>query len=82
MQATFRWCTFPDLKVEHFPGSSAILLPIRRYEPIFKAITLDGREVWRRRVYRVRRAVTPGTFHLSVLDNGVTSKVGCCLHWC
>ncbi|PNH05728.1 hypothetical protein TSOC_007988 [Tetrabaena socialis] len=26
------------------------------YEPVFKAITLDGREVWRRRVYRVRRA--------------------------
>eukprot|EP00198_Chlamydomonas_reinhardtii_P005706 XP_001695042.1 violaxanthin de-epoxidase-related protein [Chlamydomonas reinhardtii] len=44
------------------------------YEPIFKAITLDGREVWRRRVYRVRRAKVPGTFYLSVLDNGVTSN--------
>ncbi|KAG2437394.1 hypothetical protein HXX76_006046 [Chlamydomonas incerta] len=44
------------------------------YEPIFKAITLDGREVWRRRVYRVRRAKVPGTFFLSVLDNGVTSN--------
>ncbi|KAG2484866.1 hypothetical protein HYH03_016352 [Edaphochlamys debaryana] len=44
------------------------------YEPVFKAITLDGREVWRRRVYRVRRGKVPGTFHLSVLDNGVTSN--------
>ncbi|GLC46027.1 Vitamin D3 receptor [Pleodorina starrii] len=44
------------------------------YEPVFKAITLDGREVWRRRVYRVRRGKLPGTFHLSVLDNGVTSN--------
>ncbi|KXZ54082.1 hypothetical protein GPECTOR_5g188 [Gonium pectorale] len=44
------------------------------YEPVFKAITLDGREVWRRRVYRVRRGKVPGTFHFSVLDNGVTSN--------
>ncbi|GFR46611.1 hypothetical protein Agub_g8215 [Astrephomene gubernaculifera] len=44
------------------------------YEPVFKAITLDGRQVWRRRVYRVRRGKAPGTFHLSVLDNGVTSN--------
>ena len=36
--------------------------------------TLDGRLAWRRRHYRVRRGATPGTFHLSVLDNGVTSK--------
>ena len=41
---------------------------------VFKVQTLDGREVWRQRLYRVRRAQTPGTFHLSVLDNGVTSK--------
>ncbi|GLI62480.1 hypothetical protein VaNZ11_005111 [Volvox africanus] len=44
------------------------------YEPVFKVVTLDGREVWRRRVYRVRRGKVPGTFHLSVLDNGVTSN--------
>ena len=36
--------------------------------------TLDGKMVWRRRHYRVKRGATPGTFHLSVLDNGVTSK--------
>lgn len=44
------------------------------YEPVFKAITLDGQEVWRRRRYRVRRGATPGTFYYSVLDNGVTSN--------
>jgi hypothetical protein len=44
------------------------------YEPVFKAITLDGQEVWRRRRYRVRRGTTPGTFYYSVLDNGVTSN--------
>lgn len=36
--------------------------------------TLDGKTVWRRRHYRVRRAEEPGTFHFSVLDNGVISK--------
>lgn len=44
------------------------------YEPVFKVITLDGRAVWRSRKYRVRRGQVPGTFHLSALDNGVTSN--------
>lgn len=44
------------------------------YDPIFRVKTLGGRDVWRERHYRVRRASVPGTFHLSVLDNGVTSK--------
>ncbi len=39
-----------------------------------QVITLDGKAVWRRRHYRVRRAEEPGTFHFSVLDNGVISK--------
>lgn len=60
------------------------------YDPIFAVKTLDGREVWRERHYRVRRAKTPGTFNLSVLDNGVTSKefwriLDCDdvhFHWC
>ena len=44
------------------------------YQPVFKVITInDGRSVWRQRLYRVRRDVVPGTFTLSVLDNGVTS---------
>lgn len=44
------------------------------YDPVFKVITLDGREVWRRRHYRVRPASKPGSFFFSVLDNGVTSN--------
>ncbi|CAA6666241.1 unnamed protein product [Spirodela intermedia] len=44
------------------------------YEPVFRVKTLEGEMVWRRRRYRVRRAEDPGTFHLSVLDNGVISK--------
>ena len=46
----------------------------RRYDPVFAVLTLDGRKVWRRRHYRVRRGAAAGTFHLSALDNGVTSK--------
>lgn len=59
------------------------------YDPIFRVKTLDGRDVWRERHYRVRRAQRPGTFYLSVLDNGVTSneywRVMDCdeaLEWC
>ncbi|GAB4821553.1 hypothetical protein N2152v2_008599 [Parachlorella kessleri] len=59
------------------------------YDPVFMVKTLDGKMVWRRRHYRVKRGTTPGTFHLSVLDNGVTSKeywriLDCAedLEWC
>ena len=44
------------------------------YEPVFQVRTLDGKLVWRRRRYRVRRGNVPGTFYFSVLDNGVVSK--------
>ena len=46
------------------------------YDPVFR-VDLDGGRgsVWRRRHYRVRRRRnSPGTFDLSVLDNGVTSN--------
>ncbi|GBG71423.1 hypothetical protein CBR_g8843 [Chara braunii] len=43
------------------------------YDPVFQVRTLDQHVVWRRRHYRVRRAQVPGTFHFSVLDNGVIS---------
>lgn len=43
------------------------------YDPVFTVKTLDGKEVWRRRHYRVRRGQVPGTFFFSVLDNGVVS---------
>ncbi|GAB2226212.1 hypothetical protein Droror1_Dr00022013 [Drosera rotundifolia] len=44
------------------------------YEPVFQVRTLDGRIVWRRRKYRVKRGTAPGTFSFSVLDNGVVSN--------
>lgn len=44
------------------------------YDPVFQVQTLDGKLVWRRRHYRVKRDVVPGTFYFTVLDNGVISK--------
>ncbi|XP_021861487.1 uncharacterized protein [Spinacia oleracea] len=44
------------------------------YEPVFQVKTLDGRIVWRRRRYRVKRGPVPGKFFFSVLDNGVVSN--------
>ncbi|KAK3030468.1 hypothetical protein RJ639_039153 [Escallonia herrerae] len=44
------------------------------YEPIFQVKTLEGKLVWRRRKYRVKRGKVPGTFNFSVLDNGVVSN--------
>ena len=44
------------------------------YEPVFQVKTLEGKMVWRRRKYRVKRGQVPGTFYFSVLDNGVVSN--------
>ncbi|VVA31561.1 PREDICTED: violaxanthin [Prunus dulcis] len=44
------------------------------YEPVFQVRTLEGKMVWRRRKYRVKRSKIPGTFNFSVLDNGVISN--------
>ena len=44
------------------------------YEPVFQVRTLEGKLVWRRRRYSVKRGKTPATFRLSVLDNGVVSN--------
>lgn len=49
------------------------------YRPVFKVETLDGKSVWRERLYRVKqhkpdmRNDGAPVFRLSVLDNGVTS---------
>jgi len=52
------------------------------YDPVFRVETIDGRNVWAKRHYKVRKQKVPGTFRFSVLDNGVTSDefwtiVGC-----
>jgi len=44
------------------------------YDPVFRVETIDGRNVWAKRHYKVRFGKVPGTLHLSVLDNGVTSN--------
>ena len=44
------------------------------YDPVFKVITLDGREVWRKRHYRVLLGNVPGSFQLSTEDNGISLR--------
>ncbi|KAK7247501.1 hypothetical protein RIF29_42384 [Crotalaria pallida] len=44
------------------------------YEPVYKVKTLDGRMVWTRQKYRVKRGKIAGTFNFSVLDKGVVSS--------
>jgi hypothetical protein len=39
------------------------------YDPVFRVETIDGRNVWCKRHYRVRDGKVPGTFRFSVLDN-------------
>ena len=43
------------------------------YDPVFKVVTLDGREVWRKRHYRVLPGEA-GSFHLSTEDNGISLR--------
>uniref|UniRef100_A0A7S4B694 VDE lipocalin domain-containing protein n=1 Tax=Chrysotila carterae TaxID=13221 RepID=A0A7S4B694_CHRCT len=77
-----------------FPAQHQIFYPGKAkgsiwYDPVFKVETVDGRAVWRRRHYRVRRAggtqkgtsnheadadAPPGVWMLSTLDNGVISN--------
>jgi len=63
---------------DFFPNQHQIFYRGKRsafwYDPVFRVTTYDGRVVWRRRHYRVKRAAEPGTFWFSVLDNGVTSN--------
>ena len=62
---------------DYFPAQHQIFVRDRGalwYVPVFKVLTMDGREVWRKRKYRVRRGPEPGSFHFTVLDNGVTSN--------
>ena len=47
------------------------------YDPVFRVKTLDGREVWRHRHYKVKQYRKPGNYIFSVLDNGVNSTE----HW-
>ncbi|KAL3787384.1 hypothetical protein ACHAW5_008430 [Stephanodiscus triporus] len=64
---------------DQFPSQNQLFYPTAKgkdlwYDPVFRVETIDGRNVWCKRHYRVRNGHVPGTFRFSVLDNGVTSK--------
>jgi VDE lipocalin domain len=61
-----------------YPGAGKMNVENTRdmwYDPVFRVRTLDGRNVWAKRHYKVRPGDTdPCTFRFSVLDNGVASN--------
>ena len=83
---TFSWRVFSgkNSAYDKFPCQYQLFFPGKArnsfwYRPIFKVETLDGKVVWRERLYRVKRHKPDlredgaPAFRLSVLDNGVTS---------
>jgi hypothetical protein len=85
-EETFSWRVFAGMNAafDRFPCQYQLFFPGKAkgsfwYRPIFKVQTLEGTEVWRERLYRVRRQPPAyrddglPVFRLSVLDNGVTS---------
>jgi hypothetical protein len=66
-----------NVAYDQFPCQNQLFYPQGSqnmwYDPVFRVQTLDGRDVWCHRHYRVRPQQQPGVFRLSVLDNGVTS---------
>jgi VDE lipocalin domain len=69
-----------NVAYDQFPSQNQIFYPAAAargrdmwYDPVFRVVTLDGRNVWCKRHYKVRPQPVPATFRFSVLDNGVTS---------
>ena len=67
-----------NVAYDQFPSQNQLFYPSAKgdtlwYDPVFRVETIDGRNVWCKRHYRVRHEKVPGTFRFSVLDNGVTS---------
>jgi VDE lipocalin domain len=67
-----------NVAYDQFPCQNQLFYPAARgrdmwYDPVFRVETLDGRNVWCKRHYKVRPGPVPATFRLSVSDNGVTS---------
>lgn len=68
-----------NVAYDQFPSQNQIFYETanRRdmwYDPVFRVETIDGRNIWCKRHYKVRDGPVPGTFFFSVLDNGVTSN--------
>lgn len=67
-----------NVAYDQFPSQHQLFYPAAKgkdmwYDPVFRVVTLDGRNVWCKRHYKVRPMKVPATFRLSTLDNGVTS---------
>jgi VDE lipocalin domain len=67
-----------NVAYDQFPSQNQLFYPAARgqdmwYDPVFRVETLDGRNIWCKRHYKVRPQKVPGTFRFSVLDNGITS---------
>jgi hypothetical protein len=67
-----------NVAYDQFSSQHQIFYPAARgkdmwYDPFFRVNTLDNRNIWCKRHYKVRPATVPGTFRFSVSDNGVTS---------
>jgi hypothetical protein len=61
---------------DQFPSQNQLFYPTAGsgskdlwYDPVFRVETIDGRNVWCKRHYRVRCGKVPGTFRFTVLDN-------------
>jgi hypothetical protein len=78
-EASWRVIAGQNAAYDAFPCQYQLFYPGRGktsfwYDPVFKVQTLDNREVWRSRHYRVQRGKSPGLFTFTVLDNGVLSR--------
>ena len=78
-EASWRVVAGQNAAYDAFPCQYQLFYPGRGktafwYDPVFKVQTLDNREVWRSRHYRVQRGKSPGHFTFTVLDNGVLSR--------
>ena len=68
-----------NVAYDQFPNQHQLFYPAAKgrdmwYDPFFRVVTLDGRNIWCQRHYKVRPGRgPPGTFRLSTSDNGVTS---------
>ena len=67
-----------NVAYDQFPNQHQLFYPAAKgrdmwYDPFFRVVTLDGRNIWCQRHYKVRPGRQPGTFRLSTSDNGVTS---------
>jgi hypothetical protein len=78
-QISWKVAAGANVAYDQFPSQNQIFYEASNgkdmwYDPVFRVETIDGRNVWCKRHYRVREAKETGTFRFSVLDNGVTSS--------